>query len=93
MNGLIYVVLLFATGEWERLIPTLWSNFPAAWQTFLSYFTFHVPPPGAFAPYDPLQQLSYAAAVFVPSMIATAAAQSPGIEARIPWYPKLFGGR
>ncbi len=39
------MVLLFATGEWTRLIPTLWSIFPAAWQTFLTYATFHVPQP------------------------------------------------
>ena len=30
LNGVAYVVLLFATGEWTRLIPTSWSIFPAA---------------------------------------------------------------
>jgi methionine sulfoxide reductase catalytic subunit len=95
MNGAIYVILLFATGEWQRLIPTSWSIFPAAWQTFLTYATFHLPPPSASVPYDPLQQLTYAAVVFLlgPFLIATAAAQSPGVEARFPWYPALFGGR
>ena len=44
LNGLVYVVLLFASGEWPRLIPTSWSVFPEAWQTFTEYITFpHAP--------------------------------------------------
>src|SRR6185437_1756006 len=39
--------------------------------------------------------LTYAAVVFLlgPFLIITGAAQSPGVEARFPWYPRLFGGR
>ncbi|MBV9617482.1 MAG: molybdopterin-dependent oxidoreductase [Ktedonobacteraceae bacterium] len=95
LNGLIYIVLLFTTGEWIRLIPTSWSIFPDAWHTFLTYITFHIPPASDFHPYDPLQQLAYAAVVFLlgPFLIATGAAMSPAIEGRFPWYPKLFGSR
>jgi methionine sulfoxide reductase catalytic subunit len=95
LNGIIYVVLLFATGEWARLIPTSWSIFPAAWHTFLTYITFHIPPASDFNPYDPLQQLAYAAVVFLlaPFMLLTGAAMSPSIEARFPWYLKIFGGK
>src|SRR5947209_11777436 len=32
LNGVGYVVLLFATGEWSRLIPTSWSIFPRTWE-------------------------------------------------------------
>lgn len=95
LNGLAYVVLLFATGEWQRLIPTSWSVFPEAWHTFLTYLSLSTPPPSAFHPYDPLQQLAYAAVVFLltPFQLLTGAAQSPAIEARFPWYARLFGGR
>lgn len=95
LNGVVYIVLLFATGEWSRLIPTSWDIFPRAVQTFFTYITFHVPPASDFRPYDPLQQLTYAAVVFLlgPFLIVTAAAQSPAIEAHFPWYVKLFGGR
>jgi DMSO/TMAO reductase YedYZ molybdopterin-dependent catalytic subunit/thiosulfate reductase cytochrome b subunit len=95
LNGLIYVVLLFATGEWSRLIPTSWDIVPHAFQTFLTYITLHVPPKSDFHPYDPLQQLTYAAVVFLlgPFLIVTGAAQSPAIEAQFPWYVRLFGGR
>ena len=95
LNGVIYVILLFATGEWQRLIPTSWSVFPDALHTFVEYATFHLPPASVFRPYDPLQQLTYAAVVFLlgPFLILTGAAQSPGVEARFPWYPTVFGGR
>jgi sulfoxide reductase catalytic subunit YedY len=95
LNGLIYVVLLFATGEWTRLIPTSWSIIPNAWNTLLTYLTLHIPPASAFNPYDPLQQLAYAAVVFLlaPFMLLTGAAMSPSIEARFPWYVRLFGGK
>jgi DMSO/TMAO reductase YedYZ molybdopterin-dependent catalytic subunit/thiosulfate reductase cytochrome b subunit len=95
LNGVIYVVLLFTTGEWSRLIPTSWSIFPDAWRTLFMYLSFHIPPTSAFHPYDPLQQLSYAGVVFilVPFMFLTGAAMSPSIEGRFPWYVRLFGGK
>lgn len=95
LNGVVYVVLLFATDEWTRLIPTSWSIIPRAWETFVTYITLHIPPASDFQPYDPLQQLTYAAVVFLlgPFLIATGAAMSPAIEAHFPWYPKLFGSR
>jgi sulfoxide reductase catalytic subunit YedY len=95
LNGVIYVVLLFATGEWSRLLPTSWDIVPHAWNTLLTYLTFHIPPASDFRPYDPLQQLAYAGVVFLlgPLMLLTGAAMSPAIEARFPWYIKIFGGR
>lgn len=95
LNGIVYWILLFATGEWSTLIPTSWSIFPRAWQTFLTYITFHIPPSSEFTPLDPLQQLTYAAVIFLlaPFMLLTGAAMSPSIEARFPWYIKIFGGR
>jgi sulfoxide reductase catalytic subunit YedY len=95
LNGLIYIVLLFATGEWTRLIPTSWSIIPNAWNTLLTYLTLHIPPKSDFNPYDPLQQLAYAGVVFLlgPFMLLTGAAMSPSIEGRFPWYVRLFGGK
>ena len=95
LNGMVYVVLLFATGEWQRIVPTSWSILPDAWQTLLTYLSLREPLPSAGLPYDPLQQLAYAAVVFLlaPFLILTGAAQSPGIEAQFPRFAQLFGGR
>lgn len=92
-TGIVYIVLLFATGQWQRLVPTSWSIFPGAWHALLVYLSFHlVRTPGA---YNPLQQLSYFGVVFLlsPLAILTGLAMSPAIAARHPWYLKLFRGR
>lgn len=93
LNGIIYYVLLFTSGEWVRLIPTSPSIFYEALKTALIYASLQSPPPGD--PYNPLQQLTYFGIVFMlgPFMIATGAAMSPAIDARFPSYPKIFGGR
>ena len=62
-TGVVYVVLLFATGEWTRLVPTSWSIFSAALSTAGVYLSGHFPPPGD--PYNPLQQLTYFGVVFI----------------------------
>jgi len=95
LNGLLYVGLLFATGQWRRLIPTSWSIVPEAWQSAVSFASLQIPPESSFQPYDPLQQLVYAAVVFGlgPLMIATGLAQAPAFIARYPGYARLFGGR
>src|SRR5512142_1292668 len=35
LNGLAYVVLLFATGHWRRLVPTSWAIIPQSAHTLL----------------------------------------------------------
>lgn len=99
LAGLIYFILLFATDQWRRLIPTSWTIVPDAWHNFVAYLTFHLPAEGTtenpMAPFNALQQLSYFALVFwlTPHMILTGLAMSPAVESRAPWYPKLFFGR
>ena len=94
INGLIYVVLLFATGLWRRIIPTSWDVFEEAWHSFTVYIGFGVPDVELFQPYDALQQLAYTAVIFVlaPFLILTGLAMSPAIRARYPWYIRIFGG-
>jgi methionine sulfoxide reductase catalytic subunit len=94
LNGFTYIALLFLTGQWPRLIPTSWEILPKAIETFFAYLTFHIPPLNEYKPYDPLQQISYAAIVFLvaPLQIATGLAMSPALSSRFPWYHRLFGG-
>ena len=95
-NGFVYVVLLFGTGQWRRLVPTSWEVIPDAWAYFAHYVTFHFPPePDTFQRYNPLQQLAYFAVVFVlaPLAILTGPSMSPALTNRFKWYPKLPGNR
>ena len=85
--GLVYFVLLFATDQWRRLVPTSWTIVPDAWRDFVTYLSFRLPTEGTTAnplsPYNALQQLSYFAVVFwlTPHMILTGLAMSPAVEA------------
>lgn len=95
LTGAVYWGYMFASGTWRRLIPTSWSVFPQAWHDLVNYATFNIPPQSAFNPYDSLQQITYAAVVFIlaPLMIITAIAMSPAFTNRFPRYVLLFGGR
>lgn len=95
LNGLVYVVLLFATGAWRRLVPTTWQILPDAWDSLLTYLHLRAPSLCDFTPYDALQQLGYFTIVFIaaPLMIITGPAMSPAVVGRLPWYAKMFGGR
>jgi DMSO/TMAO reductase YedYZ molybdopterin-dependent catalytic subunit/thiosulfate reductase cytochrome b subunit len=95
-NGLLFVGLLFGTGQWRRLVPTSWAIVPEAWTVFVHYVTLRLPPePDGFYAYNPLQQLAYFGVVFVlaPLSMLTGAAMSPALTNAHPWYPRLFGNR
>ena len=95
-NGLAFVVLLFGTGQWQRLVPTSWRIVPDAWAVFVHYATFHLPPEAnGFFQYNALQQLAYFGVVFLlaPLAMLTGPSMSPAFTARFTWYPKLPGNR
>lgn len=95
LTGAVYWGYMFATGTWQRLVPTNWQVFPDAAHDLISYLTLHIPPVTAFHPYDALQQLTYAGVAFLlpPLMILTALAMSPAFTNRFPRYIMIFGGR
>ena len=96
ITGLIFATLLFATDQWRRLVPTSPVVVAQAWDTWVHYATFRLPPePNGFYGYNALQQIAYFAVFFVfgPVAILTGIAMSPAIVNRFPGYARLFGGR
>lgn len=96
LTGVVYYIFLFATGQWQRLVPLSPDVISESWNTWVHYATFHIPPePNGFYAYNPLQQIAYFAVVFVmgPLAILTGIAMSPAVVNRFPLYAKLFGGR
>src|SRR6185437_11333463 len=82
--------------QWRRIVPTSSVVLLQAWNTWVHYSTFHLPPePNGFFGYNALQQIAYFAVVFVfgPVAILTGIAMSPAVVNRFPWYARLFGGR
>ncbi len=96
LNGLLFVILLFATGQWRRILPADWHIVPEAWSVFVHYATIHLPPePDGYFRYNSLQHLAYGSVVFLmaPLSILTGLAMSPAVDNYFSWYPRLFGGR
>ncbi len=93
LAGLIYVILLFTTPQWRRLVPTSPDIFPAAWQAVVAYLHFRLPPEGN--PFNAIQQLTYCFIIFIlsPFQILTGIMMSPALGARLPRFPRILGGR
>ncbi|MFZ2002312.1 MAG: molybdopterin-dependent oxidoreductase [Candidatus Sulfotelmatobacter sp.] len=96
ITGIFFVVMLFGTEQWRRIVPTSPLVLLQAWNTFVHYATFHLPPePNGFYGYNALQQIAYFTVVFVfgPLAILTGIAMSPAVVNHFPWYARIFGGR
>ncbi|MGB7468346.1 MAG: molybdopterin-dependent oxidoreductase, partial [Candidatus Acidiferrum sp.] len=96
VTGGLFVVMLFDTEQWRRLVPQPALVLGSAWNTWVHYATFHLPPePNGFYAYNSLQQLAYFSVVFIlgPLAILSGVAMSPAVVNRFSWYARLFGGR
>ena len=70
VNGILFVVLLFATGQWMRIVPTSWEVFPNAISAALQYAALDWPTENGWVNYNSLQQLSYFTITFVAAPLA-----------------------
>jgi DMSO/TMAO reductase YedYZ molybdopterin-dependent catalytic subunit/thiosulfate reductase cytochrome b subunit len=84
LNGVVFYVLLFATGRWHRLVPTTWAVFPNALSTLIQYLSLHWPAESGWAAYNSLQLLAYFLTVFVaaPLALITGLGMSPALSTR-----------
>lgn len=87
LNGVVYVVLLFATGQWVRIVPTSWDVVPGSISVVLQYLSLDWPTENSWVAYNDAQVLAYFAIVFVASPLAilTGLRLSPGwpLEGRL----------
>ncbi|MBK5239123.1 MAG: hypothetical protein JJE28_08465 [Actinomycetales bacterium] len=72
LNGIVLMTLLFATGQWMRIVPTSWEVFPNAASALLQYASFNWPTEDGWVNYNSLQVLAYFATVFLAAPIALA---------------------
>lgn len=87
LNGVVFVVLLLATGRWARLVPTSWDVFPHAASVAIQYASLDWPVHDSWVNYNALQLLFYFLTVFVaaPLALLSGLRMSPG-------WPKRPGG-
>jgi thiosulfate reductase cytochrome b subunit len=79
VNGVVFFVLLFSTGQWTRVVPTSWDVFPNAVSAAIQYASLGWPTEDGWVNYNGLQLLSYFAIVFfvAPLSILTGLRMSP----------------
>jgi thiosulfate reductase cytochrome b subunit len=70
VNGAVFVALLFATGQWMRIVPTSWEVFPNALSAALQYASLDWPTENGWVNYNSLQQMAYFLTVFIAAPLA-----------------------
>lgn len=70
VNGVVFIALLFLTGQWMRIVPTSWEVFPHALSAALQYASLQWPIENGWVHYNSLQQLAYFTTVFVAAPLA-----------------------
>ena len=84
INGVLFYVLIFSTGQWRRLVPISWDVFPNALSTAMQYLSLQLPENAGYSTYNALQLLAYFVTVFVaaPLAIVTGLLQAPSVAAK-----------
>jgi thiosulfate reductase cytochrome b subunit len=85
LNGAVFYVLLFATPQWRRIVPTTWRVFPNAASVALQYASLQWPHERGWVAYNGLQLLAYFITVFIAAPLAILAGlgQSPALSNRL----------
>jgi DMSO/TMAO reductase YedYZ molybdopterin-dependent catalytic subunit/thiosulfate reductase cytochrome b subunit len=92
LNGVVFYVLLFTTGRWQRLVPTSWDVFPHALSTLVQYLSLNWPADHAWVAYNGLQLIAYFITVFIaaPLALITGLGMSPALSTRFRRISKPF---
>ncbi|MFC5930016.1 cytochrome b/b6 domain-containing protein [Cryobacterium melibiosiphilum] len=70
LNGALFYVLLFTTGQWLRLVPVTWDIVPNVLSAALQYASLDWPMENGWVNYNALQTISYFLIVFVAAPLA-----------------------
>ncbi|NNC11166.1 hypothetical protein HII28_04645 [Planctomonas sp. JC2975] len=92
LTGVLFVVLLFSTGQWVRIVPTSWDVIPNAVSAALQYASLDWPVTNGWVDYNALQLLTYFATVFLaaPLAVLTGIRLAPGLSVRLRRFDKAF---
>jgi methionine sulfoxide reductase catalytic subunit len=84
VNGVLFYILLFATGQWTRIVPTTLEVFPQALSAAIQYGSLDFPVQDSWVAYNGLQLLTYFVTVFIaaPLAVVTGVMHAPRIARR-----------
>lgn len=84
-NGLIFIVMLFATGQWKRIVPTSWDIIPNMLSGAVQYASLNWPTENGWIHYNALQVTAYFITVFIAAPLAILS----GVRFST-WWPERF---
>src|SRR5699024_4528075 len=69
-NGLLFYILVFASGRWMSIVPTNWDIFPNSVSAAIQYMSLDWPAENSWVYYNALQIMTYFITVFIAAPIA-----------------------
>ncbi|MDQ2795689.1 MAG: cytochrome b/b6 domain-containing protein, partial [Actinomycetota bacterium] len=92
LNGLVFYVLLFSTGQWRRVVPTSWSVIPNSVSVMIQYLSLDWPTENGWVAYNSLQLIAYFITIFIAAPLAflTGLGMSPALSTRLKPISRLF---
>ncbi len=92
LNGLVFYVLLFTTGQWRRIVPASWDVIPNAGSVLIQYLSLDWPTETGWVAYNSLQLIAYFITVFIaaPLALLTGLGMSPALSTRFKRVSKLL---
>ena len=92
VNGIVFYILIFSTGQWLRLVPLHWNVIPNAISVAIQYLSLDWPLETGWSNYNSLQLLAYFTTVFVaaPLALLTGLGMSPALSTRFRRISSLF---
>jgi thiosulfate reductase cytochrome b subunit len=70
INGIVFLILLFPTGQWMRIVPLKWDVIPNSISVAIQYASLNWPTENGWVNYNSLQLLAYFATVFIAAPLA-----------------------
>ncbi len=91
-NGIVFYILIFATGQWMRLVPLNWDVIPNSVSVAIQYLSLNWPTENGWANYNSLQLIAYFITVFVaaPLALITGLGMSPALSTRFRHISSVF---
>ena len=92
LNGIVFMVLIFATGQWMRLVPMSWDVIPHSISVAIQYLSLDWPIENGWVNYNSLQLIAYFITVFIaaPAALITGLGMSPALSTRFRWVSSVF---
>ncbi|MGW0357250.1 molybdopterin-dependent oxidoreductase [Nocardia nova] len=92
LNGAVFYIFLFTSGQWRKVVPTSWDVFPNALSVLIQYLSLRWPSETGWVAYNGLQQIAYFLTIFVaaPAALITGLGMSPALSTRFRWISRPF---